>query len=65
VSEVVTTGANELKNFEVKLEVSLETKVRTVTISSATLNAAYSTNFQDIVESAEIAGSELTFESNK
>jgi hypothetical protein len=65
VSEEVTTGANELKQFEVKLEVALDGKVRTVTCSSASLNTAYSTNFADIVEAGDISGSEVTFESNR
>jgi hypothetical protein len=65
VKEDMKTGANESKNFEVKLEVSLEWKVRTVTISSARLNTALSTNFADIVEAGDVPGSEVTFESNK
>jgi hypothetical protein len=65
VEQVVTTGVNELKNFEVKLEVTLDTKVRTITIASATLNSEYSTNFADIVEAGDIAGSNVTFESNR
>lgn len=65
VDQVVTTWANELKNFEVQLEVVLDTKVRTITIASATLNSAYSTNFADIVEAGDVPWSEVTFESNK
>ena len=65
VLQEVTTWANELKNFEVKLEVTLDTKVRTITIASATLNSAYSTNFADIVEAGDVPWSEVTFESNK
>lgn len=65
VQQDVTTGSNELKNFEVKLEVSLESKVRTITIGSATLNSEYSTNFADIAEAGDVTGSEVTFDSNK
>ena len=65
VIQEVTTWANELKNFEVELQVTLDSKLRTITIASATLNSAYSTNFADIVEAGQVEGSEVTFESNK
>jgi hypothetical protein len=51
---VVTLGTNELKNFEIQIKAVEDTKIRTITLSSATLNTSYAFGFTDIVEAADI-----------
>lgn len=62
---VVTVWTNTLKNFLVEIEAVEATKVRKITLSSATINSTYGLWFTDVVENGDVVGADVTFEANK
>jgi hypothetical protein len=60
----LTAWTNELVNFAIMLKAVEWTKIRTLTISSCTLNSTYNLWFVDIVEAGNTSDADLTFESN-
>jgi len=61
----ITLWTNELKNFEIQVKAVDWTKIRTITLSSATLNSTYGFGFTDVIENGDVIGADLTFEWNR
>lgn len=62
---VINVWTNTLKNFLVEIEAVEDTKVRKITLSSATINSTYGLGFTDVVENGDVIGADITFEANK
>lgn len=58
-------GNVELRNFKARVTATENGKDRVTTLTSVTLNTEYSIAYADVVEAWDIAGANLTFETNK